>query len=309
MILSLNELFRKAISVVPMSIAYAKKPEDIKMKDDSDETSKRIPPPSPTSDQDFETYNVFFAEANVKFVMKWTGKNNGGILDDQKNDWEEANKEIEDAIHTSTFTGPFYDMLNKLVSHLPVDALIVFVFEGDSNDCIFTQAMLKASHYLTEKGYNVHIIACKAMPSKLLINPAFFKGWSDAVVNTMSQSFFDTNWHIVFIGDDSDEITKNDKELYTNMVAHVVVNILSLRFHTNGSGKFTAGTRLMLEEVKVTPTTDTAEDTEPTMEKAYKKWAVNNEDNMFNFFSKTAEDNKIAFETSVNGLVNAVHRK
>lgn len=299
----LNTLFdaEETQVAIPMDVAANMKPENIMMKEgDKSSVKPRIPPPSPMSKEDIQTYKEKFKE--VKLVIKWTGKNGGGIAESQKKKWEETNEILEKSIYTSTFQGPFYDMLNSLVADLPKNCMIVFVFEGDNNDCNWTGSMLKAIQYLTESGYNVHVIAVKAMPSKLLINPAFFYDWRDEVIKMISKHSFETKWHFLIIGDDSDPQTKMLKEVCTTRVAHVIVNALSVLFHWNSAGdKFNAGARLLLEEiVKLEDST--------TMEQFYAHWDVEKKDDLQEFICATADKEKIRVEQHLNNIFNVVHR-
>lgn len=297
MVHSVNALIDLAFSVVSMPTAF-NRTEDIQMKEDDDSSFKpRVPPPSKTSQEDKDTYKEKFKQ--MKLFLKFTGKNNGGIPDDKKAEWDASNKDLLEAIETPTYDGPFFDMLDVLLSDIEHGSMIGIGFEGDNNDCTWTKALLKAFEYLTEKGFNVHVFAVKAKPSKLLINPDFFYGWRDVV----TPSLFKTNWHFLIVGDDADPETKNFKETWTNNVAHIIVNFLSIRFHWNAAGnKFNAGARLMLENVGLTTTTDAS------MEKIYKDWDTDKTDNMQPFFSHVADTNAVATETSLNGILNAIYR-
>ena len=259
---SVNDLIHLAFSVVSMTFASEQKLENIQMKEGDDSSFKpRMPPPSKTSEEDKDTYKEKFKQ--MKLFIKFTGKNNGGIPDDKKADWDAANKDLREAIKTPTYNGPFFVMLDMLVSNLEPKSMIGIGFEGDNNDCTWTKALKIAVEYLTEKGFDVHVFAVKAMPSKLLINPDFFYGWRDVIPPLL----FENKWHFLIVGDDKDPETKNFKETWTNNVAHIIVNLLSIRFHWNAAGdKFNAGARLMLEQVGLTPTADA------TMEKIYTNW-------------------------------------
>lgn len=300
MVYSLNALLDLAFCIVPMSIASNQKVEDIQMKEGDDTSFKpRVNPPLQTSETDKDTYKEKFKQ--MKLFIKCTGKNNGGIPDDKKADWDAANKDLQEAIHTPTYNGPFFDMVDMLVSNIEVGSMIGIGFEGDNNDCTWTQAMLKVFEYLTEKGFDVHVFAVKAMPSKLLINPDFFKGWRDVIPSAS----FENKWHFLIVGDDNDPETKMFKETWTNNVAHVIFNFLSIRFHWNAAGtKFNAGARLMLEMAGLAATADA------TMEKLYTNWDTDKTDNMQAFITHVAENCTplIKLESSLNGLVNAVYR-
>jgi hypothetical protein len=105
------------------------------------------------------------------------------------------------------------------------------------------------------------------------------------------------------VGDDSVPETKMFKETWTNNVAHIIFNFLSIRFHWNAAGtKFNAGARLMLETAGLAVTEDT------TMEKIYTDWDTDKTDNMQSFIAHVAEKGSIRLESSLNGLFNAVYR-
>lgn len=295
----LKALINLAFCIVSMHTA-SNKVEKIQMKEGDDSSFEdRVCPPPDTSQEEKNTYMEKFKK--IKFFFKFTGKNNNGIPDDKKEEWETANKELEEAIETPTYNGHFYEMLDRLVEGVPLNSMIGVGFEGDSFDCMWTKGLFKAVKYLSEK-YEVHVFAVKSKPSKLLINKKFFDGWRDVV----DPSSFETNWHFLLVGDDVDEDTKMWKEKWTNNVANVIVNFLSIRFHWNAKGdKFNAGARLMLEHAGLTATSDA------TMEKLYTDWVTDNTDNTDNmqkFIAHIADTNNIKLEASTDGLVNAVYR-
>jgi hypothetical protein len=300
MVHSFNALIDLAFCVMSMTTASNQKVENIQMKE-GDESSfePRVHPPPTTSKEDKDTYKEKFKKMDL--VIKFTGKNNGGIPDAKKSDWDAANKDLQEAIDTPTYNGPFFVMLDMLVSNVEVGSMIGICFEGDNNDCTWTQALLKAFQYLSEKGYNVHVFVVKAYPSKLLINKKFFDSWRNAV----KPALFETNWHFLIVGDDNKPETKMFKEIWTNNVAHIIVNFLSIRFHWNAAGdKFNAGARLMLEMAGLTATTDA------TIEKIYTDWDTDKTDDMQAFITHVAEKGSplIKLESSLNGLFNAVYR-
>jgi hypothetical protein len=299
MVHSLNALLDLAFCIVPMPIASNQKVENIKMKEGDDSSSKpRMPPPSKTSQEDKDTYKEQFKQ--MKLFIKFTGKNEGGIPDNKKLAWEEANKEVKKEIsETPTCNGPFYLMLDMFVENLPCGSMVGLGFEGDNDDCTWTKALKIAFEYLTiEKGFDVHVFAVKAMPGKSLINPEFFSGWRNAVAPSLFNK-----WHFLIVGDDSVPETKMFKETWTNNVANIIANLMSIRFHWNKEGnKFNAGARLMLEQVGLTATADA------TMEQTYTDWDTEKTDDMQAFFSHMADKNNVRLETSLNGLFNAVYR-
>lgn len=298
MVHSINALIDLAFCVMSMTTASKQKVEDIQMKEgDASSTEPRVHPPQKTSETEKDTYKEKFKQ--MKLLFKGVGKNNGAIADDKKADWEAANKDLQEAIDTPTYNGPFFDMVDMLVGDIEVGSMIGICFEGDNNDCTWTKAMLKVFEYLTEKGYDVHVFVVKAYPSKLLINKKFFDSW----LSVVKPALFETNWHFLIVGDDTNPETKMFKETWTNNVAHIILNFLSIRFHWNAAGtKFNAGARLMLEMAGLAATEDA------TIEKIYTEWDTDKTDNMQAFISHVAEKGGVKLESSLNGLFNAVYR-
>jgi hypothetical protein len=297
MVHSINALIDLAFCVMSMTTASKQKVEDIQMKEgDASSFEPRVHPPQKTSETEKDTYKEKFKQ--MKLFLKGSGKNNGAIPDDKKADWEAANEDLQEAIDTPTYNGPFFDMVDMLVGDIEVGSMIGICFEGDNNDCTWTKAMLKAFEYLTEKGYDVHVFAVKAYPSKLLINKKFFDSW----VSVVKPALFETNWHFLIVGDDTNPDTKMFKEIWTNNVAHIILNFLSIRFHSNAAEtNFNAGARLMFEQVGMTPSADS------TMEKIYMTLKADNTD-MQELITYMAEKGGVKLESSLNGLFNAVYR-
>lgn len=302
MVFALNALLDLAFCIVPMSIASNEEVKDTQMKKgDASSYEPRVPPPQKTSQEDKDMYKEKFKQ--MKLFLKFTGKNNGGIPEDKKADWDAANKDLLEAIEDPTYKSPFYLMLNMLVRDVPIGSMIGIGFEGDNNDCTWTQAMLNAFEYLTGEGFDVHVFAVKSMPGMQLINPKFFSSWRNVLDNAVDPSFFQ-KWHFLIVGDDTNPETKMFKETWTNNVAHIILNFLSIRFHWNAAGtKFNAGARLMLEQVGLTTTADA------TMEKIYTEWDTDKTDNMPEFVRHMAETNDIKVESSLNCMFYAVFRK
>ena len=299
MVHTLSELIDLATVIVPMTTASNQKVDNIQMKAGDDSSFEpRVHPPLNTSQADKEEYKEQFKQMNL--FMKGTGKNDGGIPDNKKPEWAAINKDLLEIINNATYNSSFYHMLDTFVMKLKLEpkSMIGIGFEGDNNDCTWTKGLLKAFNYLTEKDFDVHVFAVKAMPGKSLLNPKFFSSWRDAV----NPSLF-KKWHFLIVGDDFVLETKMLKETWTNNVAHIIVNFLSIHFHWNAAGnKFNAGARLMLEQVGVMATTDA------TMEKIYTDWDTDKTDNMQTFFSHMADTNNVKLETSLDGLFNAVYR-
>ena len=266
----LSSLLDKCTLLLPMKDAFPCKDDDthtctntsmIKMDpdDDKDPVPRDKEPIVSEEEHLSRTQDMSRLVKDAVRFWKFTGKNGGGFsTEERKKMWNEQSARMRSTLASP----PFFQLLDSMVDDLDASSspLLVFLTEGDNQDCPWTESLLAAYKYYVDKGFRVLVLFCKAKPTWKLYNPSFQTDWRRSVCDSVSLERWESDFYFANIGDDDPpKDAPSDisawKEVWTTLVSHVVVNVGSnipcLRL--NEQGNETAGYKLiksLLDEVK-----------------------------------------------------------